>query len=34
MGKETELYKGWGWSDEEFLAAFAKYPWCMIVSMD
>ncbi|KAL5785264.1 hypothetical protein ACOSQ2_007656 [Xanthoceras sorbifolium] len=26
---KVNMYKRWGWSDEEFLEAFRKYPWLM-----
>ncbi|KAI9193827.1 hypothetical protein LWI28_000513 [Acer negundo] len=31
---KVNLYKRWGWSEEEFLAAFVKYPICMMASLD
>lgn len=31
---KLDVYKRWGWSEKEWLAAFAKYPWCMIASVD
>lgn len=30
--RKVDIYKGWGWSDEEILAAFRKDPWCMMAS--
>ncbi|XWS14046.1 hypothetical protein CRYUN_Cryun36dG0090100 [Craigia yunnanensis] len=30
--KKVNLYKSWGWSQEQIIAAFAKFPWCMIAS--
>ncbi|KAI4306692.1 hypothetical protein L6164_029947 [Bauhinia variegata] len=32
--KKVNLYKKWGWSDDELLAAFGKYPKCITVSED
>ncbi|KAI9195703.1 hypothetical protein LWI28_017315 [Acer negundo] len=31
---KVSLYKRWGWSEEEFLEAFRKYPSCMLASED
>ncbi|KAI9193918.1 hypothetical protein LWI28_001322 [Acer negundo] len=31
---KVEIYRRWGWSEEEFLAAFRKNPLCMLVSDD
>ncbi|KAL5782313.1 hypothetical protein ACOSP7_007342 [Xanthoceras sorbifolium] len=31
---KVSMYKRWGWSDEEFLEAFRKYPWLMQGSED
>jgi mTERF domain-containing protein len=28
------VYKSWGWSEEDVLAAFIKEPWCMMTSDD
>ncbi|KAG5229758.1 Toc64 family protein [Salix suchowensis] len=28
------LYKSWGWSEDDVLAAFIKEPWCMMTSDD
>ncbi|KAL5849482.1 hypothetical protein ACOSQ4_007495 [Xanthoceras sorbifolium] len=30
----VNMYKRWGWSEEEFLEAFRKYPWLMVASKD
>lgn len=30
--KKVGVYKRWGWSDEEVLAAFKRNPWCMMSS--
>ncbi|CAL5415675.1 unnamed protein product [Camellia sinensis] len=30
--KKVEVYKKWGWSEDEILVAFGKHPWCMTVS--
>ncbi|KAJ6673004.1 hypothetical protein OIU79_026093 [Salix purpurea] len=30
--KKVSVYKRWGWSDEEILAAFKRNPWCMMTS--
>ncbi|XWS14038.1 hypothetical protein CRYUN_Cryun36dG0089400 [Craigia yunnanensis] len=30
--KKVNLYKSWGWSEEQIIAAFAKFPWCMVAS--
>ncbi|KAL7210403.1 hypothetical protein ACSBR1_031875 [Camellia fascicularis] len=30
--KKVEVYKKWGWSEDEILVAFEKYPWCMMAS--
>ncbi|XP_057481117.1 uncharacterized protein LOC130768129 [Actinidia eriantha] len=30
--KKVDVYKKWGWTDDEILLAFKKYPWCMTVS--
>lgn len=32
--KKVGVYKRWGWSDEEILAAFKRNPWCMMSSED
>ncbi|GMY27676.1 transcription termination factor mterf8, chloroplastic [Fagus crenata] len=32
--KKVDVYKKWGWSEDEILLAFGKYPWCMAVSED
>ncbi|KAJ0039120.1 hypothetical protein Pint_22188 [Pistacia integerrima] len=32
--RKLDVYKTWGWSDKEVLAAFSKCPWCMIASVD
>ncbi|GFZ19036.1 hypothetical protein Acr_27g0007750 [Actinidia rufa] len=29
---KVDVYKKWGWTDDEILLAFKKYPWCMTVS--
>ncbi|KAI9196034.1 hypothetical protein LWI28_020410 [Acer negundo] len=31
---KVEIYRRWGWSEEEFLAAFRKSPLCMMASDD
>ncbi|KAI9195670.1 hypothetical protein LWI28_017092 [Acer negundo] len=31
---KVEIYRRWGWSEEEFLAAFRKNPLCMMASND
>ncbi|KAL5782309.1 hypothetical protein ACOSP7_007338 [Xanthoceras sorbifolium] len=31
---KVNMYKRWGWSDEEFLEAFRKYPWLIAASED
>ncbi|KAL6344047.1 hypothetical protein AAG906_027820 [Vitis piasezkii] len=32
--RKIDIYKRWGWSEEEILLAFTKSPWCMIYSED
>ncbi|KAK4255968.1 hypothetical protein QN277_008891 [Acacia crassicarpa] len=32
--KKAYVYKKWGWSDNDIVAAFRKYPFCMTVSED
>ncbi|XP_031274291.1 uncharacterized protein LOC116132764 [Pistacia vera] len=32
--KKIDVYKRWGWSEEEILTTFRKNPWCMITSVD
>lgn len=32
--RKLDVYKRWGWSEEECFTAFAKNPWCMISSID
>ncbi|CAH1432188.1 unnamed protein product [Lactuca virosa] len=32
--KKVELYKKWGWSEDEIFVAFEKYPGCMMASPD
>lgn len=32
--RKLDLYKRWGWSAEEVLAAFKMYPWHTIASTD
>ncbi|XP_031274338.1 transcription termination factor MTERF2, chloroplastic-like [Pistacia vera] len=32
--KKIDVYKRWGWSEEEILTAFRKNPWCMTTSVD
>ncbi|KAI7755132.1 hypothetical protein M8C21_026002, partial [Ambrosia artemisiifolia] len=32
--KKVELYKKWGWSEDEILSAFERNPGCMMSSMD
>ncbi|PKI65078.1 hypothetical protein CRG98_014547 [Punica granatum] len=31
---KARVYRNWGWSEEELLSAFRKYPLCMAVSED
>ncbi|XP_059627287.1 uncharacterized protein LOC132270099 [Cornus florida] len=30
--RKMEVYEKWGWSGEETILAFKKFPWCMMVS--
>ncbi|KAJ4823472.1 hypothetical protein Tsubulata_034632 [Turnera subulata] len=30
--KKLEVYKRWGWTEEEVLGMFKRYPWCMTCS--
>ncbi|XP_022927133.1 uncharacterized protein LOC111434072 [Cucurbita moschata] len=32
--KKVEVYKKWGWPEEEILVAFRRHPWCMMASED
>ena len=32
--RKIDIYKSWGWSEEEIRLAFTKSPWCMIYSED
>uniref|UniRef100_A0A5B7BJP6 Mitochondrial transcription termination factor family protein n=1 Tax=Davidia involucrata TaxID=16924 RepID=A0A5B7BJP6_DAVIN len=32
--KKVEVFKKWGWSEDEILVAFGKHPWCMMASED
>ncbi|XP_058203930.1 uncharacterized protein LOC131318120 [Rhododendron vialii] len=32
--KKVEVYKKWGWTQDEILVAFKKHPNCMIASQD
>ncbi|KAL8208514.1 hypothetical protein R6Q57_007926 [Mikania cordata] len=32
--KKVKLYKKWGWSKDDIVVAFERYPGCMIASMD
>ncbi|XP_028755457.1 uncharacterized protein LOC114714845 [Neltuma alba] len=32
FAKKADVYKKWGWSDNDILVAFRKYPLCMITS--
>ncbi|PSR85145.1 Transcription termination factor like [Actinidia chinensis var. chinensis] len=32
--KKVDVYKKWGWTEEEILVAFKKNPWCMAASED
>ena len=32
--KKVEVYKKWGWTEDEILVAFNKTPWCMKASED
>ncbi|KAI4357231.1 hypothetical protein L6164_001192 [Bauhinia variegata] len=32
--RKADLYKGWGWSDDEILAAFGRFPILMALSED
>ncbi|XP_054811719.1 uncharacterized protein LOC129312946 isoform X1 [Prosopis cineraria] len=34
LAKRAEVYKKWGWSDDDILAASRKFPLCMIASED
>ncbi|XP_054811722.1 transcription termination factor MTEF1, chloroplastic-like isoform X3 [Prosopis cineraria] len=34
LAKKADTYKKWGWSDNDILAAFRRYPFCMTVSED
>jgi len=31
--RKIDVYKKWGWSEESFVSAFLKYPWCMLASV-
>ncbi|XP_059638801.1 uncharacterized protein LOC132281080 [Cornus florida] len=30
--RRMEVYRKWGWSEEETMLAFTKHPWCMMIS--
>lgn len=30
--RKIDIYKKWGWSEEEIIVAFGKHPWCMMCS--
>ncbi|GAV85845.1 mTERF domain-containing protein [Cephalotus follicularis] len=32
--KKLDIYRRWGWSEEEISLAFARFPWCMMLSED
>ncbi|PQQ19683.1 hypothetical protein Pyn_22614 [Prunus yedoensis var. nudiflora] len=32
LNRSREVLKTWGWSEDDFLSAFRKNPWCMIIS--
>ncbi|KAJ7980235.1 Transcription termination factor like [Quillaja saponaria] len=32
--RKADVYKRWGWSDNDVLAAFGRCPWCMMASED
>ncbi|KAK6913797.1 Transcription termination factor, mitochondrial/chloroplastic [Dillenia turbinata] len=32
--RKIEVYKKWGWSEEDVLVAFGKHPWCLMASED
>ncbi|XP_057485877.1 uncharacterized protein LOC130772156 [Actinidia eriantha] len=32
--KKVDVYKKWGWTEEDILVAFKKNPWCMAASED
>ncbi|XP_059649396.1 uncharacterized protein LOC132295235 isoform X2 [Cornus florida] len=32
LKRKMEVYEKWGWSEEETMLAFTKYPWCMTTS--
>ncbi|XP_065868022.1 uncharacterized protein [Euphorbia lathyris] len=32
--QKVEVYKRWGWSDNDVITAFKKYPWCLSISED
>ncbi|CAK8530929.1 unnamed protein product [Lathyrus sativus] len=31
---KIDVYKKWGWSQEDIVSAFLKHPWCMLASVD
>ncbi|XP_038722418.1 uncharacterized protein LOC120014520 [Tripterygium wilfordii] len=31
--KKVDVYKKWGWSDEDVIVAFGRCPWCMTASV-
>ncbi|XP_058764914.1 uncharacterized protein LOC131638372 [Vicia villosa] len=31
---KVDVYKKWGWSEEDIVSAFLRYPWCMMASVD
>ncbi|WJX26992.1 hypothetical protein P8452_15855 [Trifolium repens] len=32
--RKVGMYKKWGWSKEDIVSAFLKYPWCMLASLE
>ncbi|XP_057485227.1 uncharacterized protein LOC130771600 [Actinidia eriantha] len=32
--KKVDVYRKWGWTEDEILVAFKKHPWCMTASED
>ena len=32
--RKVDVYKRWGWSENEIFGAFGQIPWCMTVSED
>ncbi|CAI8590423.1 unnamed protein product [Vicia faba] len=31
---KIDVYKKWGWSEQDIVAAFLRHPWCMMASVD